>query len=198
MTFRLLHICAATLALGMFVWRYTCLPQRHVAPTPSVTQVASVSSNATDTLVRNGDFSEGLTGWTPWMDAKTYPRAVSVVGTSYSRTARALRIGNPLRGFVGVQQVVTMTSGCVYRLSGSARSTAVGTPPGIFGGRIVLFFSPQREYDILWLGEHTSWWGQAILITNVDSGPAVLAVHLGYGKVATTGEFSDVKLESVQ
>jgi hypothetical protein len=35
------------------------------------------------------------------------------------------------------------------------------------------------------------------VFTNQVTGMAVVYVHMGYGKVASTGEFSDVRLERI-
>jgi len=72
---------------------------------------------------------------------------------------------------------------------------AVALATGSFVVRILLFFSAQREHGILWLGEHTNWWGQALVITNNESAPAVLTVNLGYSNMAARDEFAAISLE---
>ncbi len=47
------------------------------------------------------------------------------------------------------------------------------------------------------MSECTDWWRRQVEFTNQVTGTAVVYVHLGYGKVASTGEFSDIRLERI-
>jgi hypothetical protein len=55
----------------------------------------------------------------------------------------------------------------------------------------------QPEKEIVWVSECNTWWPKELVFTNQVTGTAVVYVHLGYGKVATTGEFSAIRLERV-
>jgi hypothetical protein len=98
---------------------------------------------------------------------------------------------------VGVQQPVSLVSGAIYRLSAKVRSTATIDSSVIFGGRVALYLPPQPEQAIVWVTENTNWWSRPLAITNTVTGVGALYVHMGYGGVASTGEFADVTLEKV-
>lgn len=149
-------------------------------------------------LVRNGGFDEGLACWELWNAAQTYSNAVRIVPTWTSAGMRyALRIENPHRALVGVAQRVALKSNTVYRLGGAARSLATTASDILFGGRLAVWQPPQAEREIVWMSEYNDWWQKYLVFTNEVSGTAVLYVHLGYGNVATSGEFTNITLEEL-
>lgn len=184
--------------------RIQVVPQ---APARAAAQVASrtvasgqqqVQAARTQSLVKNGDFSAGLANWSLWREAKARPELIRVVSFSTSQGERhALRIENPYRVPIGVQQPVRVTSGSVYRLSAMVRSVAGHDTNVIFGGRVAFYLPPQREHEIVWMTEYNQWWRRELVFTNLVDGVATVYVHLGYGNVATTGEFTDIVLEKL-
>lgn len=142
-------------------------------------------------LLVNGRFLEGLDGWRPWGDAQAYSNGVRVVNEAY------IRIENPTRAMVGIAQEVPVTSGTVYRLSGRARSTGRTTSEIIFGGRIGVYIPGQREVEVVWPTEYIYWSDRSTVFTNMVDGMARVFVHMGYGNVGSTGEFTNIRFEEV-
>jgi hypothetical protein len=132
----------------------------------------------------------------PWREAKTASNQVALVPPEGACTTGALRIENPGAVLVGVQQLATMQSTGIYRLSGRARSR--GQERGsFFGGRIALYLPPQPEIDVVWPAADGAWSALATVFTNTVGGCAVVYVHMGFGKVPGTGEFTDIRLEQL-
>jgi len=147
-------------------------------------------------LVINGTFDAELRGWTRWGDRACGTGGLHIVHARDLATAnRALRIENAAAKLIGVQQQVAVLSGTVYRLSGMARSVATNASDVLFGGRVAFFLPPQAEHQIVWNGEHREWLSRSIVFTNMVSGTAIVYVHLGYGNIASTGEFTDIRVE---
>ncbi|MCX7001956.1 MAG: GDSL-type esterase/lipase family protein [bacterium] len=150
-------------------------------------------------LLNNGAFRDGLKGWQYWSDACQQTNSIALVPVQGMPGVRqALRIMNPHKKLVGVQQTVHLESNAVYRLSGIVRSLATKASEILFGGRVALWLPPQPEQQIVWMSEYNNWLHKELVFTNQVSGTAVVYVHLGYGNVATTGEFTDVRLEKVE
>ncbi len=147
-------------------------------------------------LLKNGDFSDGIKYWFLWKHAKQFSNAVSIVQCKdkYSGT-KAIRIENPHKKLIGIQNSAQVSSGQIYRLSARVRSVASENSKTIFGGRIGFYLPPQKEKEIVWMSEYNKWWRKEIIFTNQVSGIATVYIHMGYGNVASTGEFADVKLE---
>ena len=47
------------------------------------------------------------------------------------------------------------------------------------------------------MSEYNHWWKKDLIFTNQVSGIATLYVHMGYGGVASTGEFTNIRLELI-
>ena len=95
---------------------------------------------------------------------------------------------------VGIQQIVRMNSNAVYRLSGIARSLGNDKLKN-FSRRIAIWLPPQKEKQIVWMSEYNHWWKKELIFTNQVSGIATVYIHMGYGGVASTGEFTNISLE---
>jgi len=150
-------------------------------------------------LLKNSTFIRGLEYWQPWQAAKHDSNIVCVVTYEGTRGKyRALRIENPGGVLAGVQQLVSLKSGEVYRLSAACRSSITNDSHQLFGGRVAVYQPPQAEEQLVWTTEFNNWWKRERIITAQMSSVAVVLVHLGYGRVATTGEFADVRLEQLQ
>lgn len=144
-------------------------------------------------LLRNPAFTDGVREWLPWRDDDITNR-VWFVTDAYGG---AMRMANPRGTLAGVQQLVMLTSGSVYRLSARARSLGTdGTR--LFGARVAVWLPPQPEPQLVWLYEQAGWRAQSIIFTNYINGVACVYVHLGYGHAASTGEFADVRLERLE
>ncbi len=173
-------------------------PQPVVAPAPARAAPAPyIIPRPQPALVRNGDFAQGLKGWDYWQHAGRATNEIRVTQIAAQPAQWALQIQNPQKQLTGVGQLVTLVSGTVYRLSARVRSTATINPKSIFGGRVALFLPPQPEQSLLWMSESTDWWAKALVFTNHVSGAATLFVHLGYGGVASTGEFANISLDEL-
>lgn len=159
-------------------------------PAPS----APSSAPSRPALIRNGDFAAGLQAWSLWKEAHALSNQVSA--NEYNGHT-LLRIENPTRKMIGVQQAVQAISGRVYRLGARVRSVATTDSAVIFGGRIAFYLPPQPEQQLVWMTECTDWWQRTMVFTNRVSGAATLYAHLGYGTAATTGEFTGITLEDV-
>lgn len=149
--------------------------------------------------VVNGGFARGLMGWSAWGVAGERTNQLYVVRAAPdSGSAFAVRIENPRRELIGLKQHVPLVSGEVYRLSAAARSVAGTRSDVLFGGRVAVFLPPQPEQQLIWMSEYNRWWQKELVFTNQVTGTAVVYVHLGYGNVATTGEFSSIRLERIE
>ena len=102
-----------------------------------------------------------------------------------------------MKKLVGIRQLVKVKSNAIYRLSGTVRSTATKNNDIIFGGRIGFYLPGQKEKQIVWMSEHNQWWRKELIFTNQIAGMATVYVHMGYGGVASTGEFTNIKLEKI-
>ena len=150
-------------------------------------------------LLKNGKFEQKFSGWSPWQAAKNSSNLLSVITIRDVAGCRnALRIENPNAKLIGLQQLVNVSSGKVYRLSGTCRSTGTSDNKILFGGRIGFWLPPQKEKQIVWMSEHNKWWTKQLVFTNQVDGTASLYVHMGYGNVSSTGEFTNISLEEMQ
>ncbi|RLD08498.1 MAG: hypothetical protein DRI44_09750 [Chlamydiae bacterium] len=148
-------------------------------------------------LLKNGDLDDGMMGWHLWRNAKKTPDNIKIVDIKNNNSfSHAVRIENPNRKLLGISQTASLTSGTVYRLSGTVRSLG-NDKSKIFGGRIAIYLPPQKEKQIVWMSEYNKFWKKELVFTNLVTGSATVYLHLGYGGVATTGEFSDVMLEEI-
>jgi|GEM_PF-3190705 len=100
-----------------------------------------------------------------------------------------------MKKLVGIRQRVRVVSNAVYKLSGIARPTVAKNNKIIFGGRIAFWLPPQKEKQIVWMSEYNKWWKKELIFTNQVTGMATIYVHMGYGGVASTGEFTNIFLE---
>lgn len=149
-------------------------------------------------LLMNSDFALGLRNWQYWQYANKNTNWVSIINNAGARgNYRALRIADPEGTLVGVQQLVSVKSGMVYRLSSSARSMITNSSGIIFGGRIGFRLPPQPERQLVWTSEFDNWWRKQLVFTSEVTGVAVVFIHMGYGNKASTGEFADVRLEKL-
>ena len=139
-------------------------------------------------LIKNGRFLDGMDDWHYWQYGVTHTNNVIIQNN-------VLRIENPFKKLIGVQQSVNVVSGTVYKLSGVARSVATTQSDIIFGGRIAFFLPPQKEKQLVWMSEYNQWSQKELVFTNEVTGEAAILVHLGYGSVGTTGEFTNIRLE---
>jgi len=150
-------------------------------------------------VLRNSAFAAGLNDWTPWNKARAFTQAITrVAAADVPGATVALRIENPWATLIGVQQQVPVASGVTYRLSGWARSCATNDARRLFGGRIALYLPPQPEKQLVWMGESTQWTPQECDFVNNVDGMACVYVHLGYGSIGSTGEFTQVRLERLE
>jgi len=168
-------------------------------PAPKSAQPAAPAAASTPTsLVKNGDFTQGMQNWSYWKNGREATNQIKVVRYDDKyRTTYVLLIANPQKKLVGVQQPVSLVSGVVYRLSAKVRSTATIDSSVIFGGRVALYLPPQQEQAIVWVTENTNWWARPLQFTNTVTGVGALYVHMGYGNAASTGEFSEIQLEKI-
>ena len=51
------------------------------------------------------------------------------------------------------------------------------------------------EQQLVWMTQNSNWWFREVVFTNRVSGNATIYVHMGYGNVHGTGEFTDIRLE---
>ena len=150
-------------------------------------------------LLKNSLFKSGNENWGLWQHAKNQPENITIIKVENKKDFdSALRIENPKAVLIGLQQLASLKSGTVYRLSGSVRSTQTHNNKKIFGGRIAIFLPPQKEKEIVWISEHNEWWEKELVFTNQVSGVANIFVHMGYGGVSSTGEFANIKLEKLE
>ena len=149
-------------------------------------------------ILKNGVFSYGKKYWNPWQNAKTYSNLVkTVVYEGKNGNYKVLRIENPHAKLIGLNQAIKVKKDRIYKLSAAARSTITNNSGIIFGGRVGVRLPNQRERALIWMSEFNDWWKREIIITNQFSGTAVVYIDMGYGGVASTGEFADVRMEEI-
>ncbi|RLD12309.1 MAG: hypothetical protein DRI44_01090 [Chlamydiae bacterium] len=206
---------------ALFGWRYYYLPNVVMAKRTPVGQKTKISSSSYKKLIdrvesstvinmrtepeivekpnmlKNGSFNEKLKNWQLWHSAKSLSNTVKIINVSGKKFKNAVRIENPMKKLVGIQQIVRVVSNTVYKLSGIARSLG-NDKSKIFGGRIAIWLPPQKEKQIVWMSEYDHWWKKELIFTNQVSGIATLYVHMGYGRVASTGEFTNISLEKLE
>lgn len=199
----------ALLFAGLFSWKYLVVPRLLLRPPPLMTAGAAMAGpivpdqrpaipQVPHNLLGNGKFAEGFTAWDYWPATQDAADACRVVVTpGRAGQVSALRIANPSGALVGMQQRIAVTSGAVYRLGATVRSTATINPNILFGGRLAFYLPPQKERQIVWMSECTNWWSRTTTFTNHVTGIATIYVHMGYGRVSSTGEFTDVRLEAL-
>ncbi|GEM_PF-2032155 len=141
-------------------------------------------------ILQNGDFAYGLQHWDTW---GTAAEKTNLVSTS----PHCVRIENPDATMPGIKQYVAinMVSGAVYRLSSAARCIGAPDAGKSMGARVTVWLPPQPGYDIAWMAQRDAWTRVERTFTNQVSGAAVIVAHLGYGQIATTAEFADIRLE---
>jgi hypothetical protein len=211
--------CMVTVGV-LFGWRYLWTPQRvqRSSPeSPRVAQSAAPLSSQNETsiqtaahtpaqpaaahganMLKNTWFENRLESWDYWRDGKEHNASISTVDAMVSgKNTRALRIENPYKTLIGLQQLATVEAGGVYRLSGRARSVVTNDPKVLFGGRLSIWLPEKREPEIVWMSEYDQWWKKETIFTAAMEGAAVVLVHMGYGGVGSTGEFTDVALERI-
>lgn len=150
-------------------------------------------------LLKNSVFSQGLAYWSPWQYAKQNSNVLAVVTyPGVHGNYRALQIANPRGELVGVQQIVRVVSGEVYQLRAACRSMITNDSRILFGGRVAFYHPPELERQLVWTTEFNNWWTRSLVFTAEASGVGVVLVHMGYGRVASTGEFADVRLEHLK
>ena len=147
-------------------------------------------------LIKNGSFNKKLKNWQLWHSAKALSNTVKIINVPGNKFKNTVRIENPMKKLVGIQQRVHVVSNAVYKLSGIARSLG-NDKSKIFGGRIGFYLPPQKEKQIVWMSEHDKWWKKELVFTNNITGTAIVYVHMGYGNVASTGEFTNIRLEKL-
>ncbi len=196
---------------ALFAWRYKYLPEQ-IAKNARVVPVrapgadkaalpgeqAPVSPIQLPNLLKNGRFEEGLRVWGKWQTAQQFPDSLKPIAVEgIAGISTGLRIENPHVKLIGVKQHVRVVSGSVYRLSGRVRSVATENNKALFGGRIGFWLLPQKEKQIVWMSEYNKWWRKELVFTNEVDGMATVYAHMGYGNIASTGEFTDIRLERV-
>ncbi len=142
-------------------------------------------------LLKDGRFEDKLKYWNYWQAASKHTNLIEEIH-------KGIRIFNPNAQLVGLKQNVQVVSGQVYRLKGSVRSAATDNPKIIFGGRVGFYIPGQKEKQIVWMSEFNQWWPKQLIFTNQVTGTATVYFHMGYGNVASTGEFSNIRLEKVE
>jgi uncharacterized protein YxeA len=172
--------------------------KKEVDSIPIAAKKGTPAQKKKSNLLKNGKFGDGMKGWHLWQNAKNTPGNIKVVEVdNNNHFSSALRIENPDKKLLGISQVATLTSGAVYRLSASVRSLG-NDKSKIFGGRIAIYLPPQKEKQIVWMSEYNHWWKKELIFTNQVSGIATVYVHMGYGGVASTGEFTNISLEKIK
>ena len=141
-------------------------------------------------MLQNGRFLDGMANWQYWQYGVAHTNNIMVQDN-------IVRIENPSAQLIGIQQRIAVVSGAVYRLSGVARSVATTQSDIIFGGRVAFFMPPQKERQLVWTSEYNEWSQREMVFTNAVTGTATILVHMGYGRVASTGEFANIRLEQV-
>ena len=146
--------------------------------------------DAATNLLDNGSFTRLWAGWTPRDDAAGIDGSVV-----YARGQ--VRLMNPAGKMVGIEQGVALTSGAVYKLTGSVRSLCTNDLEAAFGARVGCFIHYQPVQALVWKSEYNEWWSKSIVFTNRVTGMATVYLDMGSGGVGSTGEFTDVRLEMI-
>jgi len=156
-----------------------------------------IKINESNKLI-NSKFNDNLQNWSYWNQGNNYKKNIKMVDSNGTiGKIKAVRIENPMKKLVGIQQRVRVVSNTVYKLSGIAR-TLGNDKSKIFGGRIALWLPPQKEKQIVWMSKYNQWWKKDLIFTNQVTGIATVYVHMGYGGVASTGEFTNIRLELIE
>jgi len=167
-------------------------------------------------LLKNGNFQHDLSSWRFWNYAKNDTTTVKrleynkIITRSYielngngeieektkekSVASASVRIRNLKNKRTGLSTVCNVTSGRVYRLSGSVKTV---DSSNLFGARLAFFLPPQKEKQILWVWEKKDWIRKSLTFTNNVSGSATIYFHMGYGNNAATGAFKNIRLEQI-
>ncbi len=140
-----------------------------------------------------------MENWNYWRASEEEQKYISALTIQQGDTKKSyVRIENPMKKLIGIQQRVSLASGAVYRLSGTVRSTITEDSGILFGGRIgVHFMGKVPDKEIVWMSEYNKWWRKSLVFTNTIPGVATVFVHMGYGGVASTGEFTDITIEKL-
>jgi len=207
--FIILCVIVAAVSYGLYWWKYTYLHDK-LFRTAELHKVQSISHSTHATkkptkekvvpninLLKDGQFENKFKDWQLWHSAKTFSNTIKFINVPFKNFKNAVRIENSIKKLVGVQQRVMVNSNTIYRLSGFARSTVTNNPKILFGGRIAFWQKGQKEKQIVWMSEYNKWWKKEFIFTNRVAGIATVYVHMGYGNVASTGEFADIKLEMI-
>ncbi len=137
--------------------------------------------------------------WKYWQKARNQTNLLFIINKKNKlKVAKYLRVENPNAQLIGVAQSVNVFSGAVYRLCGTVRSTVADDSRQLFGGRIGFWLPPQKEKQIVWMHEYNKWWEKELLFTNEVTGTATIYVHMGYGNISSTGEFTNIRLEKIR
>ncbi len=142
-------------------------------------------------ILKNGRFLNGMENWRYWQYGGTYTNNIKFY-------TGILKIENPYKKLIGLQQNVPVISGEVYRLSGVARSMDTTDSSILFGGRVAFVNPPQKEKQLVWMTEYKQWSLQELIFTNRITGNAKVVVDMGYGSVGSTGEFANIRLDKVE
>jgi len=76
-------------------------------------------------------------------------------------------------------------------------STVTNNPNILFGGRIAFWQKGQKEKQIIWMSEFNKWWKKELIFTNQVTEITTVYIHMGYGNIASTGEFTNISLEKL-
>jgi len=154
---------------------------------------------AAPNCLKNGNFADGLEKWALWREARKHPEAVQAVEVgAHPSIAAAVRIENPWAELIGVQQLVSVSSGAVYRLSGQARSTAATDASIIFGGRIGFYLPPQKGREIVWMSEYNKWWRKELVFTNDVDGQATVYLRWTMGSTDSSWQYCGWNIDDVE
>ena len=199
--------------VALFGWRYYYLPNFVMASRSPVAMVVEQNSQAekiyfeskpqtrkksVPNMLKNGLFNDKVNNWQLWHSAKEFTNSIKFVRLANEKFGTAVRIENPMKKLVGIQQRVKVVSNTIYRLSGVVRSIATNNSKILFGGRLAFFIPGQKEKQIVWMSEYNQWWKKELIFTNQVTGVATVYVHMGYGNVASTGEFTNISLEKIK
>ncbi|MCX7846949.1 MAG: hypothetical protein N2595_02810 [bacterium] len=151
---------------------------------------------ARKSIVRNPHFEEGMAGWSYWGGAAVDTSLVCLVEAREGTCVQhAVRISTPPGKLAGIAQTVRLRSGEVYRLSATVRSLVTNASAVGFGARVAVFLPPQPERQLVWMSEYNNWWRRELVFTNMIDGTATVYAHMGFGGIASTGDFTDILLE---
>jgi len=150
-------------------------------------------------LIANGDFNRGLKFWEYWKAGREKKDLIQVVKVSQKKYPDyAVRICNPQAKLIGIKQAIRLKQNAVYKLSGKVRSLATINSKVLFGARLAVWRKGYKEAQIKWMTENTNWWNRSIIFTNDVDCVGSLYLSMGYGKVASTGEFANISLKKIK